>query len=352
MATQNYDTQASRNLYRTEYQLLKHVDTIRVLGTFGEQKEQPLNKTDTIMFRRLKPFTSKSNTANSNETPSLTASDFVTAEGVTPTANTISFTDVSVKVKQYAVLFRFSSASELLYEDDIPANMKKLTAETMAEVAELVAYGEIKAGSSVIYTNGSTRVAVNTAITLESLQLAARSMATNRAMEVTSALKPGSNFGTRAVEGGYIVFVHTDTVSDVRRLPGFTKREDYGTATTPVHPKEFGRCEDFCFIKSPLFAPYLAAGSETVNGMKSVGGANVDVYPSIIIAEDAFAHVSLNGHGYTGISPTVISSKTKNHANPSGMFGFVGADFWYACKRTNDNWMTRIEHGVRALTNA
>jgi hypothetical protein len=44
-----------------------------------------------------------------------------------------------------------------MYEDDIPAEMVKLTGETMAEVLELVRYGVLKAGSTVIYANSTSR---------------------------------------------------------------------------------------------------------------------------------------------------------------------------------------------------
>lgn len=344
MADQLYGTVASRNLIRAEMEMLKMVDNIQVLGKFGDQKEQPLRKTDTVVFRRLKPFN-----ATSAEVPSITAANFITSEGTTPTANTISYTDVTATVEQFSVLFKFSSKSELMYEDDIPGDMKRLTAHTLTEVAELVAYGQVKAGTSVLYANGAARTSVNTAISLRKLQSAARTMESNRATKVTDMIAAGDKFNTSPVEPAYLVFHHTDGTSDVRSLPGFTKRVEYGAAITPVHPREYGACEDFRFISSPLLAPYLAGGSATLNGMYSVGAANVDVYPFIVMAESAWGHISLKGNGYSGISPTVISSKTKNHANPSGMFGYVGADFWYACVRLNENWMTRIECGVTDL---
>jgi N4-gp56 family major capsid protein len=343
MGIQNYSTVASRNLIRAEMKMLKNVENIQVLGMFGDQKEQPLNKTDTVVFRRLKPFN-----ATASEVPNITAASFITAEGSTPTANTISYTDVTATVEQYSVLFKFSSKAELLYEDNIPDDMNKLTSQTLAEVAELVAYGQVKAGSSVIYANGSTRAGVNTAISLRKLQQSARTMESNRAKHVTSAIAAGQNFATAPVEESYLVFYHTDGSSDVRALPGFTKRVEYGSAIKPAHPREIGACEEFRFIPSPLFAPYLTAGSATANGMVATSGS-VDVYPFVVIAESAFGHISLKGNGYTGISPTVISSKVKNHANPSGMFGYVGADFWYACTRLNENFMTRIECGVTDL---
>ena len=83
--------------------------------------------------------------------------------------------------------------------------------------------------------------------------------------------------------------------------------------------------------------------------MKSAAGAAVDVYPMIVMAEDCWGHVSLKGHGKTSISPTYLPPSQKNHANPSGTFGYVGADFWYAPVRLNENWMTRLCVGVTDL---
>lgn len=345
MAIQNYSTVSSRNLLRAEMELLKHVDNIQVLGKFGAQKEQPKRKTDTIVFRRLKPFN-----ATTAEVPNITAASFITAEGVTPNANTIDYTDVTVSLNQYAVLYKFSSKAALMYEEDIPSDMTKQVGETLAEVAELVCYGQIKGGTSVIYANGITLVGVNSAVSLSRLRQAARTMESNRAHRITSAVKPGPNFGTSSVEPAYLVFHHTDCNSDVRDLAGFTRIEDYGTAIKPMHPREIGACEEFRFIPSPLFAPQLAAGAAVAGtGMVSAGAANVDVYPMIVTASDAWGHVSLKGHGYSGISPTLIPHNVKNHANPSGMFGFVGADFWYNAVRLNENWMTRLMVGVTDL---
>ena len=344
MATQLYSTVPARNLIRAELKMLKHAEPIQVLGSFGEQKEQPLRKSDTVVFRRLKPFN-----ATAAEVPDIAPANFVTAEGTTPTANTISYTDVSVTLEQYAVLFQFSSKAELMYEDNIPDDMAKLTGETLAEVAELVAYGYIKAGSNVMYTNGSARNTLASTISLNKLRAAARTLESNRAHHVTSVIKPGPNFGTAAVEESYVVFMHTDMSADVRNLPGFTKRVEYGSAITPVHAREIGAVEEFRFVTSPLFTPYLGAGAAVGGGFVSVGGVNNDVYPMVIIGESALGHVSLKGHGYTGISPTIIPASVKNHANPMGMFGYVGADFWYAAARLNENWMIRIETNATDL---
>ena len=352
MAIQNYGTVASRNLIRAAQGMLEHAQPITVLGDFGTQREMPQNSTDTLVFRRTLPFgastvgTTIEGSSRYVGTPDITASNFVLAEGVTPNANTISFQDVSVTLQQYGVLFKYSSKVEQLYEDDIPGEMVKLTGETLAEVMEMVRYGVLKAGSTVVYANGSSRSAVNTAISLNALRKAARTLESNRSRRVTSRLAPGVNFGTRAVQPAYIVFCHTDAVSDVRNLPGFTRVEEYGSFK-PIHDREIGACEDFRFISSPLLKSFAGAGSGSLNGMLSVGAANVDVYPFIIIGEDAWGQVALKG--MSAIKPVVLKASQTNHANPLGQFGYVGASTWFATVRLNDAFMARIEAGVTAL---
>ena len=353
MAIQNYGTVASRNLIRAAQGMLEHAQPITVLGDFGTQREMPQNSTDTLVFRRTLPFgattagTTIENSSRYVGTPDITASNFVLAEGVTPNSNTISFQDVTVQLQQYGVLFKYSSKTEQLYEDDIPGEMVKLTGETLAEVMELVRYGVLKAGSTVVYTNGSSRSAVNTAISLNSIRKAARTLESNRARRVTSRLAPGVNFGTRAVQPAYVVFCHTDAVSDVRNLPGFTRVEEYGSFK-PIHDREVGACEDFRFVSSPLLKSFLAAGASVgSSGMLSIGAANVDVYPFLVIGEDAWGQVALKG--MSAVKPVVLKASQTNHANPLGQFGYVGASTWFATVRLNDAWMARIEAGVTAL---
>ena len=353
MAIQNYSTVASRNLIRAAQGMLEHAQPITVLGDFGTQREMPQNSTDTLVFRRTLPFgasavgTTIEGSARYQGTPDIQASNFVLAEGVTPNSNTISFQDVSVTLQQYGVLFKYSSKVEQLYEDDIPGEMVKLTGETLAEVMEMVRYGVLKAGSTVIYANGSSRSAVNTAISLNAIRKAARTLESNRSRRVTSRLAPGVNFGTRAVQPAYVVFCHTDAVSDIRNLPGFTRVEEYGSFK-PIHDREVGACEDFRFVSSPLLKAFLAAGASVgSSGMLSVGGSNVDVYPFIVIGEDAWGQVALKG--MSAIKPVVLKASQTNHANPLGQFGYVGASTWFATVRLNDAWMARIEAGVTAL---
>jgi hypothetical protein len=118
---QTYSLVPSRNLIMAEREMLKHAMPIKVLSTFGSQKQIPQNKTDTVVFRRALPLD-----AGSNGAPSITASNYLLQEGVTPGARTIAYQDVQVTVQQYGVLMKLSSKAESMYEDDIPGDMVKL----------------------------------------------------------------------------------------------------------------------------------------------------------------------------------------------------------------------------------
>lgn len=350
---QNYGTVSSRNLIRAAMDMLEHAMPITVLGDFGTQREMPRNQTDTLVFRRTLPFgavaagTTIEGSARYQGTPVVNPNAFVLAEGTTPNANTITFQDITVQLQNYGILYKYSSKVELMYEDDIPGEMTKQVGETLAEAMELVRYGVLKAGSTVIYANGTTRAGINSAISLNTLRKAARTIESNRAKKITSRISASVDYGTSPIQPAYVVFVHTDVVADVRNLPGFVKVEEYGNFK-PVHDREFGACEDFRFVSSPLLSPFLAAGAAVGStGMLSVGGANLDVYPLIILAADAWGQVALKGFG--AVKPTVLKPSNVNHANPLGMFGFVGANTWFAAVRLNEAWMARIECAVSAL---
>ena len=353
MTIQNYSTVASRNLIRAAQDMLEHAEPITVLGDFGTQREMPQNQTDTLVFRRTLPFgataagTTIEGSVRYSGTPVIAPTSFVLAEGTTPNANTISFTDITVTLQNYGILYKYSSKVELMYEDDIPAELVKQTGETMAEILELVRYGVLKAGSTVIYANGTTRVGINTTLTISTLRKAARTLESNRAKRVTSRIAAGVNYGVRAVQPSYLVFGHTDVSADFRNIAGFLKVEEYGSFK-PVHDREIGAAEQFRFIDSPLFAPFLAGGAAVGStGLLSVGAANIDVYPVLVVAADAWGQVALKG--MLAIKPVSLKPSTINHANPLGMFGYVGANTWFAAVRLNDAWMARIETGVTAL---
>lgn len=342
---QTYSLVPSRNLIMAEREMLKHAMPIKVLSTFGTQKPIPQNKTDTVVFRRALPID-----AGTNGAPNITASNYLMQEGVTPGARSITYQDVQVTLQQYGVLMKLSSKAEAMYEDDIPGDMVKLVGEHMASIEELISYGVVRGGTNVVFANGTVRTAVNTAITLNKLRQAARQLESAHAQLVTEKLAASVNFNTTAIEPGYLVFIHTDMEADFRNLANFVPVARYGQQK-PVHEREVGTVERFRVITSPYFRPFLAAGGTITAGtfLSNGGttGTTADVYPVMVVAQEAWGQVSLKG--MNAIQPIYLPAKQITHANPMGQFGYVGANFYKNAVRLNENWLVRVEVAASAL---
>lgn len=338
---QTYSSVPSRNLIKAAVEMLEHAEPITVLGSFCDMREMPKRSTDTLVFRRVMPIDAAANGA-----PDVNPSNYVLSEGVNPIAGTITYQDVSVQLVQYGVLRKLTKKTELMYEDNVPADMVKIVGEHMATLSEMIQYGVVKGGTNVLYTNGSGRTAVNTVISLAKLRQAARQLEAAHAMQVTKRLAPGAGFGTAAVGAAFLVFIHTDLEADFRNLPGFVPVEEYGTFK-PAHDREIGKVEKFRVITSPYFKPWLASGGNPGTTVLPATGSQADVYPVLVVGEEAWGGVALKGYG--SVNPTYLPPSQRNHANPLGQFGYVGADFFTAAVRLNEQWMVRIECAASAL---
>lgn len=174
-----------------------------------------------------------------------------------------------------------------------------------------------------------------------------RNLLANHAKLITSILAPSANFNTAPVEAGFLVFCHTDMEHDIRALPDFKTVAEYGSRK-PVHEMELGTQGRFRFIISPELASIPDSGASVgATGLYSTGASLVDVYPVIVVAEDAWGDVALRGSN--SMDPTWIPPGQKDKNDPLGQRGYCGAKFYSAAKVLNNGWMAVIECGVTAL---
>lgn len=333
MAGSTYGDINQRTAAWAATEMLEHARPIIVLSDYGQSKPIPKNKADNAKFRRPVPFTVS--------TTQLT-------EGVTPASHKITYEDVSAELGQYGDVAEITDKVADLSEDPVLKDASMLSGEQAAETIEMVTWGVIKAGTNVIYgaSADSARTDVNDPISISTQRSATRFLKAQRGKKITSKMGSTVNFGTEQVDAAFIAFGHTDLESDIRDLPGFVPVEKYGSMK-PL-PYEIGKVEDVRYILSPLLEPFLAGGSATLNGMTSVGGSNVDVYPIIVIAKDAYGTCPLRGAG--AIHPMVLNPGTPSKSDPLGQRGYVSWKTWFTAVILNDAWMVRIEVGASALT--
>lgn len=328
-------------------EILAHAVAAEVLGITGMQRSMPKNQGQDIIFRRWLPYGAAATNFNTINRPQADPVAHLLVEGVTPSPDSLVPQDIPSRVRQYGCLYQLSDWVADTYEDDVPSEMKKQCGERIALVREMIRYGTLKACTNVFYVGGSTRDAVDEKISLNTLRKISRNLQANHAERITGILAPSQNISTKPVEAAYLVFVHTDAESDVRDLAGFTPVAEYGSRKT-VSDYEIGSVENFRFITSPELASYQNAGAAVGStGLYSTGGSNVDVYPFIMVGENAWGQLALRGAD--SIDPTYIPPGTKDKSDPLGQRGYIGAKFWMSCVLLNEGWMAVAEAGVSSL---
>jgi N4-gp56 family major capsid protein len=306
-------------------EFLDNVDPVIVLGKFGQNRPAPKNKSETIVFRRAVPFA---------------PATVPLAEGVTPTGHAMTFEDVPVTLKQFGDVVLITDKVQDLSEDPVLKVAMEESGKQAAATVEQITYGVVKAGTSVFYANGASRAAVNTAISLNKQRAVTRYLKRQKAKKITKILGGSVNYATKPVEAAFVGICHTDCEPDIRAMSGFKNVAEYGQRQ-PMSEYELGSVEEVRYITSPDLAPFPDAGGAAGGSVLSTSGTSADVYPVLILGQDAFGVVPLKGQ--SSMTPTVLNPGTPSKSDPLGQRGYVGWKTWFNAVRLNETWMSRLE---------
>ena len=326
MAT-TYGDISPRTAAYAEKELLKRGLPFLVLEKFGQAKPLPENSTKVMKFRRYNALPN---------TPQALS------EGVTPTGQTLTVTDVTATLTQYGDRVTITDVILDTHEDQTLNEAVNLLGEQAAQMIEKMRFGVLKAGTNVIYGNGSARTDVNTAISINLQRRAVRALKRQNARFITSIVRSTPNYGTENVAPGYVALIHPDLEADVRQLTGFVPAEKYGSMTP--WENELGKCEDVRYVSSTIFEPWADAGGAK-GTMLSTTGTNADVYPVLFVGRDAYAIIALKG--MFALTPMVVNPKPSD-SDPLAQRGHVGWKAMQTAVILNDAFMIRAEVAATA----
>jgi N4-gp56 family major capsid protein len=315
-----------------EAKMLAHAQPILILEKMGKAYPMPREKGLIMRWRRPVPFD---------------VVDTALTEGVTPAPQILEYEDIEVTIAQYGAWVSYTDVIQDTHEDPNLQVITQLLGEQAASTKEAIIWGVLCAGTNVIYSGTATaRNQVSAPLVADDIAAAVSELKANHAMKITKVLKAGTGQGTEPVQGAYVLVSHTDTEWDWRKMDNFISVERYGSGS-PINEHEIGMVNQVRIVLTPHLEPKYGAGSTNITGVRN-NGTNVDVYCSVILAQDAFATVPLAGKGSVAIAaknPQMGAS----YEDPLGQRGFVSWKFWYAAKILNDSWMVRLEHAVTAL---
>ncbi len=303
---------------------LAHAEPVLVLERFAKVEQLPKNKGQIVKWRRFVPF--------AINTTAL-------VEGVTPAPNQLQYEDVTTMVNQYGGWVSFSDVIVDTHEDP---NLQKISmglGEQAASTKEALIWEELVGGTAVLYSGAATsRATVTDVVQAADLVAAQRFLKANRAKHITRVLKASQLIATEPVAPAFVAFGHSNLEPDLRDLPEFVVREKYSNMQL-LSEYEIGKFQDIRFILSPQLTPFWGAGGSPT-GVLSRDGVAADVYPIVIVGQDAFGVVPLRGMDSATIT---IQNPKATYEDPLAQRGFASWKMWYVAVRLNEEWMMRVE---------
>jgi N4-gp56 family major capsid protein len=328
--TTEYGDISPRTAASAAKKLLERGQSMLVTERFGQTDPQEAKKGKTRKWRRY-------NSLQRATTP--------LAEGVTPSGQKLTYTDVTATLEQYGDLVETTDVVQDTHEDPVLQEMSELCGEQSAETIEVIRIAVLKGGSNVFYANGvSARASVDSPPLRGDFRKIKRAFKRAKAREITKIVKASPNISTEPVEAAYFAMGHTDLESDIRNITGFLPVKQYADPGKAL-PGEIGSVESMRIILTDLFESWETSGASGTTylsgGVEVSGAAQCDVYPIIVVAQNAYGIVPLQGKKKVKVS--VKNPEEVSKSDPLGQRGFVSWKTYQAAAILNQQWLARYE---------
>lgn len=243
---------------------------------WGQVRDIPRNSGDSIRFRRYSLLT-----------PSTTP----IVEGVTPSLDTLSITNVDATVQQYGRGFMLTDKLLFTTLDPILLEVADILGENAANTLDQLTREELATTTTIQYASTATTngtVTSSMKINKAEVQEAVRTLKNNNAKKLTSMVNPSDGFNTSPLDACFIGIVHPNTTYDLKNISGFIRVEEYGQR--PAMEGEVGALDEVRFIETTNAKVYTGEGD-----------SSIDVYGTLIFGADFYAVSRISGEALKNI---------------------------------------------------
>ena len=334
--------------------LLAHAMPIIIIEKFGNVRNLPKNETKVMQLRRPRSFS-----------PATTP----LREGVSPQGQMFGYDELTVVLQQYGDWTAITDQVTDFNKNDVLKDILMMQGEQIAETRESLTWDIVRAGTAVTY--GGRKTARNLLGYNDTLNAALQRQVTtqlgnSKAKRITQVLSSSEDFNTYAIEACYVAVTHENMDSTIRELgvranstsrSQFTPVADYGQSMKVTSNYEVGSFEKVRYICSTDHGGWDAAGKTvvaegtiTVDRLKEdwhtsapTGSADhkYDVFPIVVFGRDCFSCVPLAGNNR--VRPYILNPNVARGGDPIAQRGSAGWKMYWACLRTNELWMRRVE---------
>ncbi len=236
--------------------LLETAKTRLVHANFGQKRSIPRHGGKRVEFRKYNLFT-----------PDVDALTLV--EGVTPTGQTLSQSNVEAEVSQYGAYVEVSDLLDLTAYDEVLADSAELLGEQLGTVIEWVTRDAMCATTNVQYANGKSQreeLGDTEYLTVAEIRKAVRTLKKNKARMFTSAIDGSVR------RPHYVCICSPDATYDLQNDPLWQDVSKYSNAEQ-IYSGEIGRLFGVVFVESTEAKVYR----QTVYLMPKQGSNNLSI---------------------------------------------------------------------------
>jgi N4-gp56 family major capsid protein len=335
-----YGDLSRADAFKIQKKMLPIAKRLLTFGRFAQKETKPQKEGLEIRHRRYERF------------PIV---DQPLAEGVTPDFVELEQTTLKHTLEQFGSYVNTTDVLLAASTDPVLQIITERQAQQAGETIDFITYKAVRAGSQVGYARSAgssgrsdvdltisglthTSDSSNTATT-KFLDQAIRTLERNDAMKLTQQLDASDGVGTSPIRASYIAVCHTDLRQDLETIPGYVSVEEYGDQSD-VMDGEMGSARGIRFIGTTQAVAFKDAGDTTNATSQVSAGTKSDVYPVIILAQDAFGCATLGGKD--SLRSKVVLPRPQA-GDPLGQRGTVAWDTFYSCVILQDLWMYRLE---------
>lgn len=305
--------------------MLERAQPAEVHGRFGQTRPIPKNNGNQAKFRRY-----------SQLAPATTA----LTEGVTPAGSSLSVTDLTATLAQYGDFVTLSDMIQLTTLDPLLTETAEILGDQAGTTIDQVRRDVLVAGTSVAYSNGANRAAVNTILSAGLLKQAVRALKRQNAKKMKQAMAANGNIATQGLRASFVGIIHPDTEATLKSITGYVPLNAYPSQMA-IMEDEVGYFDEIRFVSSTNAKVFANGGATGGTNVISTGGSNADVYATLLFGMDAYGIVPLSGESLRNIVKPLGSAGSADPLDQRSTSG------WKATTTTlilNDSWMMRLEH--------
>lgn len=295
-------------------------------GRWANSVELPSNEGTTVVMRRylhlalaLSPLT----------------------EGIPPSGKTPDLDDYQATLVQHGDFIAITDKARWTQKDPFINEFTMLLGQQEGMSIDAVDRDTAVAGTNVFYANGTQRTDVTEIPDFNDFDRIIRSLQDNGAETLLSGNSNNDSENSYPVAPAYPGITMPAVMFDVQNINGFKYSWEYKGATEG----EAGRYKDLAFFPAPDVSSlgagakiYASAGGSSTLVKNSAG--TVNVYTILFFGANGFTKIPLSGKSSSFIAKPLGSAGA---ADPLDQISTLGWKTIGARKRTNENWLARLE---------